>query len=916
MKTPITTIILTIIMKSILAQVIDSSVIVNALGKESDVDIVFHHPQFTHPDKFIRSQNHQYFILTDDLGAGYLSYGVFQVSPPLLMASGVLGIEDEKCITNEVVGISDNGKFILLVYECTVFGVDYRYSIYDIDNDSLIRNVDPIWINEDDQPYYYFNGLYGFEESSGPDNLLDYSDKETNYTAEYINRVVVREHVEYEYDYYDKDNIVWESEKQRSSYYAHGSTVFLEDETVIISEKEKKEDDENFYWYDFANKEKVYSTANPFGVIDLTYLENDTLFIMYSGYPYVSIDSEVAIDLKTGAYNNTIFPDGTVAYERRKKKIVYLDKEFSSGNPYFLDAHTNLYSVFRTYYRKDGTIKDSSVYGQILPEFYPKHYWNIKLDTNLVESDLHIHSSYNNKVVYCNMIPYSLWTGLLGSKYRQEINLMYWNGDKKDPSQRKVNMMYLMDGGPFFYTDDRHYMAHTNLSGIVSFKSQGKLYPFEQFDLKFNRPDIILDRLGYADSLLIDAYHKAYLKRLRKMGFTEVMLKDDFHLPEIEIENFAELPIVSDGNSVKLSLKMHDRKYKLDRINVWVNDIPIYGLAGISLRNYDTSSFKIDLPIELSYGKNKIQVSVLNRAGAESFKQTVNVKNKMPEKADIYIVVISVSEYKDEQFDLKYAVKDGRDIVSLYSNMNDSNFENIIIDTLFNTDVTLENVLSLKKKLLGSKIDDQVILYVSGHGLLDNYLDFYFASHDMDFSDPALRGISYESLESLLDSIPARKKLFLMDACHSGEVDKEELKVIADTTVLLADGKKSGLKSYSYRGANTITSGNDETKVGLQNSFELMQELFTNLNRGSGAQVISAAAGDSYALESNEWNNGVFTYAIINGLKNNAADTDGNGDVSVSELRSYVIEQVQELTNGKQKPTSRQENVEFDFKVW
>jgi len=71
-------------------------------------------------------------------------------------------------------------------------------------------------------------------------------------------------------------------------------------------------------------------------------------------------------------------------------------------------------------------------------------------------------------------------------------------------------------------------------------------------------------------------------------------------------------------------------------------------------------------------------------------------------------------------------------------------------------------------------------------------------------------------------------------------------------------------------------------KLSLQNSFEIMQELFTNLNRGSGAMVISAA----------------------------------DGEVTVSELRSYVTEQVQELTNGRQKPTSRQENVEFDFRVW
>jgi uncharacterized caspase-like protein len=95
-----------------------------------------------------------------------------------------------------------------------------------------------------------------------------------------------------------------------------------------------------------------------------------------------------------------------------------------------------------------------------------------------------------------------------------------------------------------------------------------------------------------------------------------------------------------------------------------------------------------------------------------------------------------------------------------------------------------------------------------------------------------------------------------------------------------------------------------------------MQELFVNLNRGSGAQVISAAAGNSYALESDKWKNGVFTYSILSGLENYAADLNGDKIITVSELRKYVGEKVVELTNGAQKPTSRQENVVNDFRVW
>jgi len=469
-----------------------------------------------------------------------------------------------------------------------------------------------------------------------------------------------------------------------------------------------------------------------------------------------------------------------------------------------------------------------------------------------------------------------------------------------------------------FITEDNYYKSSKNVSDFIHFVDNGKAYPIEQFDLKYNRPDILLDRLGYASQELIDAYHKAYLKRLKKMDFKEEDLSSEFHIPESAIENFEYLPIIEE-DELELKMNFKDSKYNLDRYNIWINDVPILGVRGKSLKNLQIDSISISETIQLSKGNNKIQISCLNVKGAESYKETVEItyNPKQPTKPNLYLVALSVSNYQQSEMNLKYAVKDGRDITNLYAQNTNNTYDNIYIDTLFNSDATLENVLSIKQKLLKSNVDDQIILYVSGHGLLDNNLDFYFASHDMDFSNPALRGISYEILEGLLDSIPARKKLFMMDACHSGEVDKEDLTEDSDSTQLLADGtRKNGVKTYSYKGARVLTSENNTNKLGLQNSFELMQELFTNLNRGSGAMVISAAGGDSYALESNEWNNGVFTYAVINGLKNKAADKDNDGEITVSELRSYVIEQVQELTNGRQKPTSRQENVEFDFRVW
>ena len=78
--------------------------------------------------------------------------------------------------------------------------------------------------------------------------------------------------------------------------------------------------------------------------------------------------------------------------------------------------------------------------------------------------------------------------------------------------------------------------------------------------------------------------------------------------------------------------------------------------------------------------------------------------------------------------------------------------------------------------------------------------------------------------------------------------------------------------------------------------------------------IIPAAGGMEYAFESGEWNNGVFTYCVRKGI-DGAADLEGNNDelVSVQELLKYVCNKVSELTKGKQKPTSRRENIDFEW---
>jgi hypothetical protein len=455
-------------------------------------------------------------------------------------------------------------------------------------------------------------------------------------------------------------------------------------------------------------------------------------------------------------------------------------------------------------------------------------------------------------------------------------------------------------------TPEGYYMTLGKGLNAIGYSIGDKILPPEQFDLKYNRPDIILQKINTVDTSVIKAYHQAYLKRLKKMKFTEDMLKDDFHLPELKIENFEKIPTIIEGDELDLNLNIKDSKYPLDRINVWINDVAIFGTNGISIRDKNVQEYTTALKLKLAQGNNKIQVSVLNQAGAESYKETFTVNCKAgKEMPNLYIVSIGTSTFEQSQYNLKFAAKDAEDMAKVYA--NNKNYGQVFTKSLTNQEVTKENIEQLREFLKAADRNDEVIVFFAGHGVLDAQLDYYLASYDMDFSNPADKGIAYESLERLLDGIAPLKKTLLIDACHSGEIDKEEVAITTTTEVEEGDVKFRNV-------GNSIA--NKDSHLGLQNTSELTKSLFADLRKGTGATVISSAGGMEFAMESSQWQNGLFTYCYINGLQSKDADLNKDGVIMLSELQQYVATQVTQLSNGKQQPTSRIENNVLDWRVW
>ncbi|MCF8298532.1 MAG: hypothetical protein K9J13_13375 [Saprospiraceae bacterium] len=707
--------------------------------------------------------------------------------------------------------------------------------------------------------------------------------------------------------------LIWTSEKLPEAQSE--GFLLMNNSIIVLPRLNKKNKYDHVYWYNFSKNEIVYSSKKSLmnSFIEV-YQAYNYLIMTYGNPENKKVTSSSYINLKTGKFGEFQESKWSTRYSLShyvQDSIVKNEISEKEYGDYFENytIYDSWYDYLGIYYEYDDEFDKIRVRLLTPVTVHPTFFTDNGYNNDEYSLNYEIISAYKHKVTYKDA---SKDIKMYNIKFLKK-EILFWNGNKKNPEERKVSLIVSEDKVPIFITPDNYYYSTKGARNILAFSKNNKRYSFEQFDLKYNRPDIVLSRLGYADTTLITAYYKAYLKRLNKMGFKEEDLGSDFHMPESKIKNFEYLPIITNEKEIELDLNFNDTKYNLDRINVWINNVPVYGVKGISVKNSDLTAINKKLVLNLSKGNNKIQVSCHNVKGVESYKETVEIQYEPKEKLkkpELYIIAISVSNYLDNRMNLQYAVKDGRDITNTYLSQKEL-YSKIHVDTLFDKDATKTNILKLKQKLLQSKIDDQVIVFVSGHGLLDENFDFYFATYDIDFDYPQYMGITYNSLESLLDSIPARKKLLLMDACHSGEVDKDDIIEVKNSDVVLADGTKSGLKTYTYR-----SSSNEKNKASLNNSFELMQELFTNLNRGSGAVVISAAAGSGYALESPEWNNGVFTYSVINGIKNKAADENKNKEITVGELQKYVAKEVQTITEGEQKPTARQENLEFDFRVW
>jgi len=435
------------------------------------------------------------------------------------------------------------------------------------------------------------------------------------------------------------------------------------------------------------------------------------------------------------------------------------------------------------------------------------------------------------------------------------------------------------------------YAGTPGCEALLNLPANGsKIDSFSLFPWR-NRPSLVIRALG-GDSRTADLLEQVTDRWLRRIGF-------DPASPEPPANEIAKVsvpqmpPLWAPSSKVAFPIEATAGSEPLKEVTVRVNGVLQKRFSGNELNIQSGRHATLDTAVNLAEGQNWIEVIATDIKGRPSnLEHFRTILPKAQETPKRYIVAMGCSEYDRPELNLQYAAKDAGDVLKTFSEAGGRESKPLL---LTNKDADPEALEKIKAFTADSKESDEVILFCAGHGMLDEHLDYVYAGHNFDPEHPGQTGIKLDGLIDAISAGKSLKRLILMDTCQSGLVgEKDELKLAQMDTTL-----PTGVRAIKNRGMKVLPialmSGTDQQRF--------IEELFLLPGLHRGVNIIGASGGAEYAMESAQWNNGVFTSSIIEAIRDKKADMDNRGRISVSDLKTYLAKRVPELTGGAQKPS-------------
>ncbi|MCP4579448.1 MAG: hypothetical protein GY846_24515, partial [Deltaproteobacteria bacterium] len=392
-------------------------------------------------------------------------------------------------------------------------------------------------------------------------------------------------------------------------------------------------------------------------------------------------------------------------------------------------------------------------------------------------------------------------------------------------------------------------------------------YPLSKFSSRFYRPDVVANIIQYND---VD---KALLYANKNTKKKAVTLDIKKMLPPV-------VSILSPQTGTEFSSNQVVVKYRVKRpsgekvtgIKVFVDGRPL-GERGIRVEQTEgTSEVTVPVPSKDS----TISIVAENRYSA-SDPATIHLRWKGVDeefiiKPKLYVLSIGVSDYQDKTLTLKYAAKDARDFANVMKRQKGNLYRDVVVNLLADENATRGDILDgLDWILKETTQKDIAMVFLAGHGVNDDYGDYYYLAQNTKLNKLRRSGVPYGDIKSTVSNI-AGKALFFIDTCHSGNV---------------LGGRR-----------------------GVSDTTGIINELSAAEN---GVIVFASSTGRQYSLEDDTWGNGAFTKALVEGFSGQAAYRGSK--ITVNMLDLYISERVKELTGGRQTPTTAKPKTIPDFPV-
>lgn len=445
---------------------------------------------------------------------------------------------------------------------------------------------------------------------------------------------------------------------------------------------------------------------------------------------------------------------------------------------------------------------------------------------------------------------------------------------------------------------DGRYTGSPGCEQFLEWRSNGKVTGMKTLAAWRNRPAEVLAALGGNEDD-IDVLRQTTERWLKKQGVDsaakEPALED---LPEIQV-TMPELFVNAD--SCKVGVQVQAGELPISRLLVKMDGAPQeVSVPQLPVEAGAAADFSIELP--LVAGQNWFELTPVDAQGrignAFRFRVVCTAKDSTP--PTLYVVALGVSQYDEEELQLQYAAKDAADIAAAFGSESTQPVRSLLLRDKEVTRSVMEKVGTFLKQ---AKPQDSVVMFVAGHGMLDAKLNYYYAPCDFDPEQVDSSGIPMEELTHCLQTTPARKRLLLLDTCHSGSMGEEG----AEKMALAMGSLPHGVRAVQTRGMK-VTKAVPALRGAQQKRY--IEEMFSLDDSVEGINILSGSAGAEFARESGEWNNGVFTASVLEAVKGIAnADYNADGVLTALELQHYVSNRVRELTNGLQSPSPKMTDI-------